>query len=495
MQTTPDSSALISCEVRWFLPADAEPPTPLHHHHHQYLACAAAPAPLTCDFQPDHVTTSAAKLSPQTPPRAPARDRPEDLWDPYKSPTSSPALSSASTADGEASPELPPLRAPRLPDRVLGLLRTPPDSPAEPKEPGSIRSGANPWGSPYPAGLRSRSSSIHSSGSDASDDSPIHRLELQTPFLRPAPPAQDSQPEVRLPEISAAAIVLANRARRIAHGITEGWIRQHTAGGTDEQEKRHWFSDGDSENSSLSDSVSGEEAAWLGDDNVTPKAERKKKSGRSRQVSQGALTKRSSSETLRQSLLLPAQETPALRMASSDERATPDILSGDFTPLANHMERPRTPPGGRDAGPNSSWTPSRAAAKRTVPSMTPRLKKKVPWKGKSVMVLLPRDEERGQPGKAPIPLTESNVSGMLRSWQQLGYNVDGFDLYEPVAMVDPSEQSQSRAAWPDPDDLLRERAQRAWRVLLPDLNGMYLARNTSSLPATNSIYSMEELCG
>ena len=331
-----------------------------------------------------------------------------------------------------------------------------------------MRSPANPWGSPYPADLRSRSSSGHSLSSDASEDSPIHRLDLQTPFLRPAPPTLDSQPEVRLPGISAAAAVLANRARRFGHGITEGWIRQHTAGGADEQEKRHWFSDGDSENSSLSDSVSGEEAAaWLGDERVrTPKPGRTKNTGRSRQTSRGGLGRQSSSETLRQS------HTAAAKMAFSDDRATP-ANAGDLTPIANHIERPLTPAIGHDAGLNTLLTPSRAAVKKATTSMTPRLKKKVPWKGKSVMVLLPRDEERGQPGKTPIPLTESNVSGMLRSWQQLGYNVDGFDLYEPIARVDPREQSQSRAAWPDPGELVRERAEGGWKVLLPDLNGMF----------------------
>jgi hypothetical protein len=274
-----------------------------------------------------------------------------------------------------------------------------------------------------------------------------------------------------LPGISAAATVLANRARRIAHGITEGWIRQHTAGGAVEQEKRHWFSDGDSENSSLSDSFSGEEAAWLGDDSVvTPKAGRKKNSARSRQVSRGGLGKQSSSETLRQSHLSRGTGTVVARMASSDERATPDY-AGDFTPVVKQVERPRTPTIAHDAAPNTSLTPSRAAAKRA--AVTPRLKKKVPWKGKNIMVLLPRDEERGQPGKNPIPLTESNVSGMLRSWQQLGYNVDGFDLYEPVAALDPREQSQSRADWPDPDELARERKQGGWTVLLPDLNGRW----------------------
>ncbi|KAK3906611.1 hypothetical protein C8A05DRAFT_40639 [Staphylotrichum tortipilum] len=378
---------------------------------------------------------------------------------------------SASTADGEASPELPPLPAPRLPERVLGLLRTPPESPAGLEDTGVADDDANPWGSPYPPNLRSRSSSNQSRSSDASEDSPIHRLELQTPFLRPAPSTQDSQPELRLPEISAAATVLANRARRIAHGITEGWIRQHTAGGTVEQERRHWFSDGDSENSSLSDSFSAEEAAWLGDDIIkTPKASRKKNSARSRQVSRGGLGKQSSSETLRQANGRGRKTTETATMASSDERATPDTTT-DSTPVARPIDGLSTPTIGRDMVPNDTLTPSRAAVKRPSGAPGPRLKKKVPWKGgKNIMVLLPRDEERGQPGKSPVPLTESNISGMLRSWQQLGYDIDGFDLYEPTYGLDIKEQSQSRGAWPDPGDLARERKQGNWRVLLPDLN-------------------------
>ncbi|KAJ4298571.1 hypothetical protein N0V88_003601 [Collariella sp. IMI 366227] len=398
----------------------------------------------------------------------------------YRS-TASPALSDASTADGEASPVLPPLQAPRLPDRILGLLRTPPDTPAEPEDDDNSNYSGNRWGSPYPPDLRGESSSSsENESSEASEDSPIHRLELPTPFLRPAPPTQDvQQPEVRLPGISAAATVLANRARRIAHGITEGWIRQHTAHST-EQEKRHWFSDGESESSSLSDSYSGgEEAAWLGSDEVrTPKASRKKNSGRSRQPSRGRLAKQSSNDTLRQSHLSRETGNIASRMASS-ERASDNASNATIVAEPTRgMARPSTPTMGRSI--SSNWaaeahrpgplTPTRGAVKRAQSGTTPRIKKKVPWKGKSVMVLLPKDDERGLPGRAPVPLTEADTTGMLRSWQQLGYNIDGFDLHESNDVVTPMAKSQSRSDWPNPDDLVAERRQRAWNVLLPDLN-------------------------
>ncbi|KAL1836658.1 hypothetical protein VTJ49DRAFT_4808 [Mycothermus thermophilus] len=396
--------------------------------------------------------TPSAKLSPQTPPRASARHSRKYSRDVRRSPAASPALSSASTADGEASPDLPPLPAPALPQSVLGLLRTPPDSREESEGNSAEQNSDNPWGSPYPFNLRQESSSSLSDISDSDEDSPIHRLELPTRFLRPAPPAQDSPLEVHLPRISAAAAVLANRARRIAHGITEGitegWIRQHTAGGA-EQEKRHWFSDGESEQSSLSDSISAEEAAWLGDDKIQ--------------------TPRSSNETLRPSQPGWRRESSATMATVPDDRAL--VPNGDGPGVADPLARPRTPSAHRDAASEMPVTPSRAVAKKVPIAATPRVKKKVPWKGRSIMVLLPRDDERGRPGRPPIPLSEEEVEGMLRSWQQLGYNIRGFDMYEPPSEFGLSmDPSQSRGAWPDPEDMAKERRDRNWNVLLPDLD-------------------------
>jgi hypothetical protein len=180
-------------------------------------------------------------------------------------------------------------------------------------------------------------------------------------------------------------------------------------------------------------------------------------------------------------------------MASSDDLATPASV-GDQSPVGKStdfvgeptsaVDRPRTPttshkaevngaPRALNGEQNTPLTPSRAVVKQAASAATPRLKKKIPWKGKTVMVSLPKDDERGLPGKQPFPLTAADISGMLRSWQQLGYNIDGFDLYEPTEELDPREYSQSRGPWPDFDEMVREREQRGWRVLLPDLNGKH----------------------
>ncbi|KAK3363563.1 hypothetical protein B0T25DRAFT_47561 [Lasiosphaeria hispida] len=169
-------------------------------------------------------------------------------------------------------------------------------------------------------------------------------------------------------------------------------------------------------------------------------------------------------------------------MASSDERATPDSdqvhLASTAPDAAFVVERPSTPKlnGGANglastpkADRIAPLTPSRTVAKKPL-TATLRFKKKVPWKGKNIMVLLPRDEERGQLSNAPLPLKKAEVDGMVRSWEQLGYNIAGFDLDIPAGVYAPGEQSQSRGAWPDFDELVKERKDGSWKVLLPDLN-------------------------
>lgn len=124
-----------------------------------------------------------------------------------------------------------------------------------------------------------------------------------------------------------------------------------------------------------------------------------------------------------------------------------------------NFDLPKTPPG--------------AARKEKALPATPRLKKKVPWKGKNIMILLPRDENRGQVNQAPMPLTETETKNMMRSWDELGYDTEGFDLDPMIQYLDQSNYSRSRSSWPSTEDTIWERAQRKYTVNLPDLNGTY----------------------
>ncbi|TGO54139.1 hypothetical protein BCON_0112g00120 [Botryotinia convoluta] len=98
--------------------------------------------------------------------------------------------------------------------------------------------------------------------------------------------------------------------------------------------------------------------------------------------------------------------------------------------------------------------------------LAPRLKKKVPWKGKNILVLLPWDEDRGKRGGAPKPMTQKDVAGMLKDWEELGYDTSGFNL----GSDDGGEggPGQSRNGWPLTADVDAERDQRNFRVSIPD---------------------------
>lgn len=390
-------------------------------------------------------------------------------------------MSLTSTADGDydgSSPIVPTLQAPRLPSRAQEFLRTPPSSRGGDKEYVTAS-----WGSPYPQSDRSNSGNESLDSAPSSGSSPVHLLAIETPFLRPPPYFRELSAESQPPQSGfVSAAVLANRARRPARGLTEDWIRQHTAGDGG-AEARHWLSDGtgDSETSSLSGSLSGDEAAWLDEtDLITPKATRLSKHFR-RSPPKYPRT-RSSTETLKQehirnsspadSANMPSQlDSVALDWAS--ENVSESALSGPATPKRSASGRGNGSIDSPRVGfnlPNLPHTPTKSTTK--LPPMTPRLKKKVPWKGKNILILLPRDDNRGMPGHAPKPLTQDDVSGIVRGWEKLGYNTSPFELEPTNQFAEAGNYSQSRREWPTWDDIASERQKRSYKVTLPDLNGV-----------------------
>lgn len=457
------------------------------------VRCIRIPAPrspadrLSAPAIRPFVTTSSPKPSTSSPPRAQALDGSGDPH-PREQPPSSPALSTASTADGdddedlESSPPAPELPAPRLPDRVSALLRSPTRANDDLFETAS-------WGSPYPP--HDRNVRRQSFSSDLSEESAIHHLDIDTPFLRPAPHfPQPPDTETREP-LSAAAAVLANRVRRSNRGLTEDWIRAHTAAGEGNIEPRLWLSDGsDSEHSSLS----GSELAWLGE--LTPRAVKAARAAKKQTRHPRASA---SLETLKPSEGKPVKLGNSTSMTSEpelmpepaskappqhDEPVGQSAEEGHITPPATEATSKSSRP--LDAAPDEPAkpavetlapvpipsTPKRLKEKPLPrePPMTPRLKKKVPWKGKNIMILVPRDDDRGKPGKAPMPLRPDETERMFASWKELGYNVDGFDLIVDHYQPPGTDDAQSRDCWPAAEDLIRERSTGHYQITLPDLN-------------------------
>lgn len=383
-------------------------------------------------------------------------------------------MSTTSTAEGGgSSPILPPLPEPTINGHTLDLFGTPLSRPpSEPRTDTSAFFTAS-WGSPYQypigssVGSRSLYRSAYSEASEDSEDLPIRHLELHTPFLRPPPAFTRSQtePDFVSHDGLISAAVLANRARRPAHRLTEDWIRQHTGG--ESTERNNWLSDdpGESENSSLSGSISGGAAnsSVLESDPRTPTLLRVLQGNQESRWNFGSGHRRKDTgETLTQ-----ADIASSVRGESSNMSAR--IESGSQRNSANHTpvdEKPLPPPPlmaqwAAKALPNPTPSP-------TIP-LHPRLKKKVPWKGKNILVLLPWDEDRGKRGGAPKPMTQKDVVGMLRDWEELGYDTSGFNLgYDEGGEGGPG---QSRNGWPLMTDVEAERDQRTFKVSIPDRRG------------------------
>ncbi|KAL7621445.1 hypothetical protein AAE478_008767 [Parahypoxylon ruwenzoriense] len=431
---------------------------------------AAGDSPFVCA---DLIVTYS--LHPSSPPRASAQDGTGASPSLPDSTRSSP-VSGASTVDGGSSPVLPPLPTPKLSGRASRYLRTPPSNPGSERDRQYVTAS---WGSPYPQADSGHLRRL-SFSSETSEEFPLHQLEINTPFLRPAPLiVATTEPDRPSSSLSATAAVLANRARRPLRGITEDWIRQHTTNDL-ASENRHWLSDGtdDSGRSSLRSSISGDEASWFEEsDPRTPRAtlHPSRASSRSRYHPR----ERSSNETLRQAALNRHVASKAASMDALDvERAGQDAASiytiESVSEAALRTDTPKSDkPSMNGSIPVAYSQPPATPARpiKPVSGRTPRPKKKVPWKGKNIVVCLPWDEERGGPGKAPVPLDASGVAAMLRSWEQLGYNIRGFDLDGSHAPLDPLEYySQSRGEWPNSDDVAHERSQHRYQVTLPDLN-------------------------
>jgi hypothetical protein len=321
--------------------------------------------------------------------------------------------------------------------------------------------------------------------------------------LRPAPnfTRTHTLPDFVSQDGLISAAVLANRARRPARGLTEDWIRQHTGG--ELTERNHWLSDdaGDSEHSSLSGSISGEGENWLAQDSDTdprtPTLKRFLEIREEQRLANSVHRRHTSTDTLTQAdfsdLGLPSMSGEMGNAASAEDVATPTDERPAPPPKDNAWPPNAIPSFGFDLAPDTAPNRSPAPA-------PPRLKKKVPWKGKNIMVLLPWDNQRGMSGKAPTPMQPADVEAMFEKWEQAGYDTKGFDLGQDSDYEsDLGAQGQSRGIWPVATDVAQELEQRNFQISIPDRKGerfylQHFNRKVSlSLLKYSLIYSLHRL--
>ncbi|KAF1840711.1 uncharacterized protein K460DRAFT_370677 [Cucurbitaria berberidis CBS 394.84] len=90
-----------------------------------------------------------------------------------------------------------------------------------------------------------------------------------------------------------------------------------------------------------------------------------------------------------------------------------------------------------------------------VRAQTPRVRKKIPVKGKNCVIYIPHDIPRGSPGYPPKPMSAEAVNAKLQQLERQGYDTRGFSTG--------SLQSHNRAIWPEEADVQAERANAATR--------------------------------
>jgi hypothetical protein len=70
-------------------------------------------------------------------------------------------------------------------------------------------------------------------------------------------------------------------------------------------------------------------------------------------------------------------------------------------------------------------------------------------------------------------MKEKDVEAMLKEWEQFGYDTTGFNLGPASPGAEEGSQGQSRGVWPIAQDMLNEKAQRSFRVSIPDRRGEF----------------------
>ena len=97
-----------------------------------------------------------------------------------------------------------------------------------------------------------------------------------------------------------------------------------------------------------------------------------------------------------------------------------------------------------------------------------RPKKRVVGKTRTILIGLPIENESGRTTTRESYLTPEDVAKRLEDWKNEGYNTEGFVLAPASADTPLLLNGQSRAVHPDPEDEKRERAERTYKVSIPD---------------------------
>ncbi|KZF26480.1 hypothetical protein L228DRAFT_257910 [Xylona heveae TC161] len=430
------------------------------------------------------------------------------------------------STQGALSPTLPLL--PSLRD-LAGVSR--PSSPQEYQTTGSSLYFTASWGSPYQyqdLGSNARSTYYGRRGSTGSD---VDGDLLARPRLRvdTVDPAQSSPfgadfASRRSPtstSLAPARLAFLGLNRGLFRGYTEEWVRQNSV--QSHSERENWWSDDSETNDAPATehsgtAVDGEGSAWFEPQEYPDTAEelltptlasfgQKRETTRRRSTSRENRARKhrsiKSNDTLKQidflnkdyfskdcsADMLASQH--AVSAAGSEElNADDSVAPSSSAPLAEPQNKNPVAETGAsneqgseaqldsvspqiaDAAPKSTQAaPSKTVETTDVepPRNVRPERKRVVWRGRYCAILVPPDVPRGADGEPLKLLDTSAVSGRLRHWEEQGFNTRGFDqLAEEEEFDSGAPTGQSRAIYPDIEEMQNERSSRQYNISFPN---------------------------
>ncbi|KAL4924412.1 putative myosin class II heavy chain (MHC) [Aspergillus undulatus] len=411
---------------------------------------------------------------------------------PLQSPFPSPGVSSRSTAGSSGPPSSPGNRSvapnpsstlPVLPKYRVGLDSST-TSPEDKKAESSVYY-TTAWGSPYAARSPRTWSISQDAGVDreSGDSSPVSvqfGLEPNRPALRHIVPSEDSEQEPGDENLdrSQERDQARNRGKSI-QDFTQDWINQYLSG-QPRTERSNWLSD-DSGSEAPSFITAANHFAddasddWLGleqdsrdqdllktptlADFISRRSAANRRGGPIRRVKE-SLHKRA--DTLRQEDFWGfAYDEEPRSVAMADAKETQPSMEMEHKALPPD-EKPLPPPpvNEKELPPtidNSQDSAKAVNTERPVENTPPkRQRKKIAWRGKGCFIELPPYDIRGTPESGYRLLTPEDVKRGLEQWEELGYDVQGFNVGAPEDPYNLELGGASRPPYPDTVDLQDE---------------------------------------
>lgn len=419
---------------------------------------------------------------------------------PLQSPFPSPGASSRSAAGSPGRPTsagnrsvalYPPSTFPVLP-KYRGALDSSTTSPEDKRAESSIYY-TTAWGSPYAAPSPRSISQAAGADRDSADSSPVS-IEFGLEPNRPHIVHNLNQPERHVPAGSDGGFGRsperdrAGRERSI-QDFTQDWINQYLSG-QPRTERSNWLSDDSGSEApsfitaanNFADDASDD---WLGLEQDSRDQDLLKTPTLADFVSRKAAAKGATirskvketfhkrTDTLRQEDFWGFaydKDPQPLAMADTKETQPTEVeqkpLAADEKPLPPPPVDEKSTPANEASGSTAGVDVKEKS--NTSSPLPQKKKKKIPWRGKGCIIDLPVFDKRGTEESGYRLLTADDVRRGMQQWEELGYDVRGFNVSASEDPYNFELGGASRPPFPDLVDMQDEIKPEKYKVRFPN---------------------------